>query len=531
MRALALCLIVPALAGCTRVQSNANGGHNAWTVRGVLRIAQREDPDNLNLLLGTETVDIDISAFWGAYLFRWSDRNELVPELATIEPTLANGGISPNGLRITYHLRRNVKWQDGAPFTAGDVIYTWQQMLNPRNMVVSRAGYDVISRIDRVDDYTIVVRLKRRFAPFVNTFFAPANHPDVILPEHLLSRYPDLNHAGYNALPVGTGPFRIVAYDRNARVEMVANGAYWRGPPHLRRIDFRIVGSDETMLTQLQSHDIDFFYRAPESLEPELHGIAGTRVVMTPIDRFTDVGFNASVPGLNDVRVRRALAYAIDRRALIDKVMHGVAVEADSLHPPFSWAYNPGVARYAFDPQRAARMLAEAGWPPGRLHLTLVSFTGSGTMTAAEELLQQQWGRAGVAVSIKNFPSGKLYATLGAGGIEQSGNFDAALENWENGTDPDDSILIMCSMAPPNGWNIYHFCDPRLDAAEERALSTYDRAVRAAAYRQIQRIVSEQLPFVVLWYQMQLDAINTDFRNYRPAHAVTPFWNVWEWSI
>ncbi len=196
------------------------------------------------------------------------------------------------------------------------MIYTWQQMLNPRNTIVSRVGYDVIAGIDRVDSHTIVVHLKRRFAPFVNTFFAPANHPDVILPKHLLARFADLNHVAYNGLPVGTGPFRIVAYDRNARVEMVANDAYWRGPPHLRRIDFRIVGSDETMLAQLASHEIDFFYRAPESLAPELRGIPGTRLAMTPIDRFTDVGINASVPGLNDVRVRRALAYAIDKRTL-----------------------------------------------------------------------------------------------------------------------------------------------------------------------------------------------------------------------
>ncbi|MBV9719447.1 MAG: peptide ABC transporter substrate-binding protein [Candidatus Eremiobacteraeota bacterium] len=530
MRALFALALLAALAGCTRVQQRG-AGHNPWTIPGVLRIAQREDPDNLNLLLGTETVDIDISAFWGAYLFRWSDRSELVPELAVVEPTHENGGISRDGLRVTYHLRRNVRWQDGAPFDADDVIYTWQQMLNPRNLIVSRVGYDVISRIDRLDAHTIVVHLKRRFAPFVNTFFAPANHPDVILPKHLLARYPDINRLAYNGLPIGTGPFRIVAYDRNARVEMVANDAYWRGPPRLRRIDFRIVGSDETILTQLQSHDIDFFYRAPESLAPELHGIPGARIVTTPIDRFTDVGLNASIPGLNDVRVRRALAYAIDKPTLVNKVMHGVAVTGDSLHPPFSWAYNPDVARYPYDPARAAALLARAGWPPGKLHLTLVSFTGSNTMTAAEALIQEEWGRAGVVVTIKNFPSGKLYATAGAGGIEQSGKFDAALENWENGTDPDDSILIMCSMAPPNGWNIYHFCSAELDAAERTALSTYDRALRAAAYRRIQRIVSEQLPFIVLWYQMQLDAINTDLREYRPAHAVTPFWNVWQWSI
>jgi peptide/nickel transport system substrate-binding protein len=527
--ALVLSAIVT-LCGCTREQ-RSEGPHNPWTIAGVLRIAEREDPDNLNLLLGTQTVDIDLSAFWAAYLFRWSDRNELVPELATVEPTHANGGISRDGLRFTYHLRRKVTWQDGAPFTADDVIYTWRQMLNPRNLVVSRVGYDVIAGIDRIDAYTIIVHLKHRFAPFVNTFFAPANHPDVILPRHLLARYPDLNHVAYNSLPIGTGPFRIVSYERSSRIEMVANDKYWRGPPRLRRIDFRIVGNDQTMLTMLASHDIDFFYRAAESLEPELRGIAGTRVVMTPINRFTDVGLNASVPGLSDVRVRRALAFAIDKDVMIDKVMHGVAVAGNSNHAPWSWSYNSGVKRYPFDPARAGKLLAHAGWPPGKLHLTLVSFSGSSTMTPAEELLQSQWGRVGVTVSIKNFPSGKLYATLGAGGIEQSGKFDAVLENWENGTDPDDSILLMCSMAPPAGWNIYHFCSPALDADQRIALGTYDRALRAAAYARIQRIVSEELPFIVLWYQEQLDAINTDFHEYRPAHAVTPFWNVWQWSI
>jgi peptide/nickel transport system substrate-binding protein len=516
---------------CSRSTVATSGAPNAWTIPGELRIAQRQEPDNLNPLLGTEAIDTDIAAFWAATLYRWSDRNALVPELATVEPTQENGGISRDGLRVTYHLRRNVRWQDGAPFTARDVIFTWRQMLDPRNAIVSRFGYDLISSIDRRDDYTIVVHLKHRFAPFVNTFFAPANHTNAILPEHLLARYAGIGRADYNALPIGTGPFRITKYVRGDRIEMLANADYWRGRPHLQRIEFRIVANDNTMLTLLQSHAIDFYYRASESLAPVLRTIPGTRTILTPYDRFTDVGLNASVPGLSDVRVRRALAYAIDRRSLIDKVMHGIAVEGDTNHASFTWSYAGDTVQYPFDPARAAALLRSAGWPPGKLHLTLVSFTGASTVSAAEALLQAQWGRIGVDVSIKNFPSNQLYATVAQGGIEQSGKFDAVIENWENGTDPDDSILLACSMAPPAGWNVYHFCSPELDADERVALTSYDRAIRAAAYRRIQHIVAAQLPFIVLWYQMQLDVVNTDLRNYRPASAITPFWNVWEWSI
>ena len=536
--AMALFAAVPA---CTRVGGHSQGGGNPWTIHGELRMAGREQPDNLNPLLGTQTVVTDLSMFWAGYLFNWSDRNELVPELARRIPTTENGDISRDGLRITYQLRRGVHWQDGALFTADDVIYTWEQMLNPANLVVSRFGYDLISRIDKRDDYTIDVHLKKRFAPFVATFFTMANHTNCILPKHLLARYPDINRVPYNSMPIGTGPFRIAKYDKGSSITFVANDGYWRGAPKLRRIDYRIIESDNTMLTLLRTHEVDFYYRAAESQAPSLQGIPGTRIVISPFTRFADLGLNGANPALADVRVRRALAYALDRKALVQKVTHGVAELGDSDQPSFFWAYNPHVTRYPYDPKRAAALLDEAGWYRGAggvrtkdgqpLRLELVSFTGSATANDAEVFVQEAWRQLGVDVAIKNFSSSQLYATLGAGGIEQSGKFDVAFENWANGTDPDNSILFRCDMAPPAGWNIYHFCSRPLDDAEAKALSSYDRATRAAMYDKEQEIVSSQLPIIVLWYQRQLDVINTDLENYRPAHAVTPFWNTWEWSI
>jgi peptide/nickel transport system substrate-binding protein len=514
--------------GCTRV--GTGGAHNPWTVPGTLRIATRQNPENLNSLLGTQDVDEAIAAFWGAFLFRWSDRNELVPELATVVPSVANGGISADGLTITYHLRPGVKWQDGVPFTSRDVVFTWKAIMNPGNAVVSRHTYDVVAGIDRRDDTTFTVHLKRRFAPFVVQFFGPSNPPSIILPEHLLGRLPNFNRAEYNNRPIGTGPFRIVSYENGQRLVMAANDGYWRGPPKLRRIEFLFVPNDNTMLTMLETHQIDFYFRASETLIASLRGIPGTKLMLTPRDRFTDVGLNAGNPALADVRVRRALAYAIDRRALIEKVMHGVALEGWSNHAPFSNVYTAGVERYPYDPARANALLDRARIARP-LHLTLVSFTGSTTVAAAEALVQQQWAKVGVDAAIKNFPSGQLYATLGMGGIEQSGKFDAVIENWSNGADPDDSVLLMCSMAPPAGWNIYHFCDPRLDAAERVALESIDSRQRRTAFAAIQRIVSEQLPFIVLWYEVQVDAVNSDLRGYRPSHSIAPFWNVWEWSI
>ncbi|MDQ6826942.1 MAG: ABC transporter substrate-binding protein, partial [Candidatus Eremiobacteraeota bacterium] len=357
-------ILALSMLGCTNV-GTGNGQSaqlNSWTKPGLLRVAARQQPDNLNPLLGTQTVDFDLSMFWAAYLFRYSDRNELVPELAVRQPTLQNGDISPDGLSFTYHLRRGVKWQDGIPFTADDVLYTWHQIMNPKNLVVTRLGYELVTKIDKRDDYTIVVHLKRRFASFVDTFFALGNHPDCVLPKHLLARYPNINRVSYNNLPVGTGPFRVVSYEKGSLIRFAANNTYWRGPPKLQRIDYHIIPSDNTILMLAQTHDIDFYYRASETQASGLRSVPGMHVVISPFIRFADLGLNAGTPTLSDLRVRRALAYATDRRALVEKVTHNIAVRGDSDQPSFYWAFNPHVRRYEYNPRRAAALLDEAGW-------------------------------------------------------------------------------------------------------------------------------------------------------------------------
>src|ERR1700687_3990533 len=170
MLRLAFMLFVIQGTACTRT-SNGVESTNSWTHPAVLRWGMDGEPDNLNPMLCSLQTTVDLSMLWAGYLFHYNDRNEFEPELATVVPKQENGGISRDGLAITYHLRRGVRWQDGAPFTAGDVIYSWRQVLNPKNNVPSRLGYDDVTRIDRIDDHTIVVRLAKPYAPFVPTFF------------------------------------------------------------------------------------------------------------------------------------------------------------------------------------------------------------------------------------------------------------------------------------------------------------------------------------------------------------------------
>lgn len=501
----------------------------------MLRVGDTRVPDNLNRMLGTLTVDTEIGSLWCAHLLIVDDRETLQPELALAEPTLDNRGISRDGLTIVYHLRPHVDWQDGAPFNASDVVFSWQQVMNPRNIVQSHDFYDSIERIDTPDDHTVVVRLRKPLAGFIDNFFTDY----CMLPKHLLSGLASINHADYNRLPIGTGPFRIVQYQPGVFIKFIANPRYWRGAPKLREIDYHIIPDATTLLTQMRTHELDFYRNVPAEQAMQLSSIPHTTVYRYPFSQYYDIGFNAAKDPVSDKRVRQAIAYATDVPTLIRDATHGENLPADSDQPPWRWSHDSAVKRYAYDPHEAGSLLDAAGWrlgPDGMrakngkpLVLAMVGLANDATALRSETIIQQQWRVVGIDVQIRNFPANVLYA-LGSG-VEQSGNFDVSFEGWNELLDPDNLQLYGCAMAPPNGWNVYHYCNPAVDRAEVVARGAYDLPTRKAAYDRIQAAITDELPFYVLWFVRQRDLANSDMLGYRPARSMSAFWNPWEWSI
>ena len=534
------------LTGCTKVSTETGApgavGGNSHTVHGLLRWGGVAEPDTMDPVVGNQQIEIDLSMFWGGYLLNWSDQNKFVPELATEEPTTKNGGISADGLAITYHLRPKVKWQDGAPFTADDVIFTYDAVMNRANFVGSHVGYDDIAAIDKKNDYTITVHLKKRWAPFIATFFTMSSTAYPILPKHILGKLPDINKVDFNRIPIGTGPFKVVEYDKGRLIKMVANPDYWRGAPKIREIDYSIIPDETTILTQLKTGELDFEYNAPSSQAESLASIPGTRVYHTPFTQYRQIALNLHNPILADLRVRRALAYAINKHDLIEKISHGLYIPADSDQPPFLWAHNDHVMQYDYDPAKANALLDEAGWKMGAngtrekngqpLELGMTGTTGAAESRNLEAVVQEQWQAVGVKGDVKNAASSLMFASYGAGGLLQTGKYDTGFYSWINGVDPDDSVNFMCDQFPSmGGQNQYFFCDPRLDAAEKVALNEYDPEKRKPAYDTIQSILADQVPTIFIWYVARQDVANVDLKGYKPAHAVTTFWNTWEWSI
>lgn len=525
------------LVACAPVSHNGS----APSQSKILRVVGAQEIDTLNPLLSNEQYSIDCSMFWAGYLFTNDEKGRLVPELASQVPTLQNGGISADGLTITYHLRRGVLWQDGAPFSARDVRFTWRAVMNPNNNVANRTGYDRIRDVEIVNDYTVRLHLTQKYAPAVDTLFAPSAGPIALLPAHLLEKYPNLNRVAFNVKPIGTGPFIVDGWEQGVGVSMHANPRYWRGRPKLDGVRFLTVHDNNTMLIMMRSGDADLYYRVPDGQIPELPSVPNAHKIVTPFIGYEMLLFNTRRPPLDDRVVRQAIAYATDKRKVISDVTLGSGTPTSGDQPPWLWASDPNLPRYEADPDKARLLLSSRGWLPGqdgirakfgrRLSITISTPSGFRDGTQFEGLFQQWMRTVGVEVEVENYPSNLLYATYGGGGMLATGKFDAAFIDWYNGIDPDDSVQWGCGYVPPAGQNFAAWCDPAYDAAEKVALASYDTAVRKRAYGLAQMEMAREVPADFLYFIGRTDLLSNRLVNYRPAPAVSTFWNTWEYDL
>lgn len=529
-----------ALAGCSKSGSVA-GQRHPWTQAGVLRVAESEEPKNLNPLLAGTTPEVFIDRLMFEPLLSADPRGNTVPMLAAVVPTQANGGISPDGLTIRYRLRRNVRWSDGVPVTARDVIWSWQAIENTNNDVVSRHGYDDVRSIDAPDPYTIIVHLKRRFSPFVNTFFAESDQPYDVVPAHILAKYPDINRIPFDAAPsVSDGPFAFERWQRGDRLLLDANRSFFEGAPGLRRIVIEFVPDEASEVNLLATHAIDYIHEPSIQMYPRLSTLPDARIAWVNVNGFEGVEMNCSHATLADPRVRTAIAAALDKGALTHQLTFGQEVTATEDLPHWIWAFDPSVKSVPFDPTAAKALLERAGWSPGAdgilrknghpLELQLATDTATATHRSESVLIQAALRRIGIGVNVKYYPLDILYAPEGMGGIQHGGKFDLLVYGWYAGVDPDNSSELTCNNFPPHGYNDPRYCNPAMDTVQAAALTHYDRPTRNRAYSRIERLLAADNPIVFFWWQRQQQAISTDFHGFAP-NPVIESWNAWQWRI
>ncbi len=504
----------------------------------VLRFTDSLDINTLNPWIGTSGNIVTLSELTAAYFTRLDAQGNAVPELVTVVPTQQNGGISRDGKTITWHLRHGVKWSDGVPFDSRDVTYSWRAAQDRTNNISVRDMWDHLQSITAPDKYTVVFRLKEPYATFAVDYFNSYSN-NAILPEHVVGPGTNFNESPYNALPVGIGPFRYTVFNRGTSVEMEANPNYWRGLPKLHKIIYKMIPDDNTQLTQLTTGETDLWDTVNGTMIRLTKALPGktwtTRLSMFMSAMF----FNTTRPQLKDPAVRRALRLATNRPLIFDKVVLRNGELTESVVPRMAHGYlNLPVTKY--DPRTAAAMLDAAGWKLGAdgvrsknglpLNLEVAIPAGYGPSATLAALLQSDFSKIGVAVSIHTYASGTFFGPYAAGGIIQTGKFDAVLHSQSLGPVYGNiNGVLTCDSIPPNGENETHYCNKTVDALNDVYLHSYDRAVQNKAAAQFQRIVDNDAPLVMFYERAFLAVYDKRLTGYHPNSF--SYWGGTPWTI
>ena len=526
-------IVAAGISGCSKA---GNGGG----VGDTLSVAIPVNVTQLNPILSTDAITNAIDSLMFDQLVTLDTHGNDVPDLASVVPTLANGGISKDGLTLTYHLRKNAVWSDGVPITSADVRFTVDAIMNPKNNVVSRNGYNDIASMDTPDKWTIVFHMKHIYPPAIDTLFGESDSPYRILPAHILAKYPSLNDVPFNADPVTSGPYSFARWSRGNDIVLDANPRYFRGAPQIKRLDLKFILDGNTIAAEMRTHEVQLAIEIVLSTYNDLKDAPGVVRQLVPAPSYESILFNVSRAPLNDVRVRRAISLAVNRAALVRDGTYGTGTVASGDLSPFSWAFDPSIKPIPYDPAAARALLDAAGWKVGpggirvkngkRLSLQFTFGQGSTHAQSEAEEIQAMLRAVGIGIQLKSYVYQLLFAAYADGGIYATGKYDMALYAWGSGTDPDNSSQWLCSMIPPAGNNYDRYCSPAMDAAQHLALSTFDRTKRKAAYATIERLLVRDVPMLTLFYQKMRYAHIPQLQNFTP-NGISEGWNAAQWSL
>ena len=445
---------------------------------------------------------------------------------------------SKDCLTLTFKLRKNVKWHDGRPFTAEDVLFTYRAMMNPKTPTSYRDDFEPVKDVQAPDPYTVRVTYSQPFAKALGSW------GQSMLPKHLLEPYVEkgtLRDAPQVTKPVGTGPYRFMEAKTGEKVVLVANKDYYvEGRPYLSRIVYRIIPSQATIFLEVKAKGVDM---------ARLTGVQFARQTDYPAfkkdynkyryadNRYTYFGFNLKDPRFSDRRVRQAFAHAINKPELIEGVLMGLGSEATGPYRPGTWAYTDKVRRYPYDPARAKQLLAEAGWKDrtgdGLLRnkegqpfaFTIRTNQGNEERKKIAEIIQERLKDIGVQADIQTIE----WAAFLKEYLKQK-RFDAIILGWGTGIDPDQYGIWHSSQSGPDQLNQVSYSNPEVDALLEKGRASCHQKERVATYHRIQEILAEDQPYVFLYFQDSLWAVSSRVRGIKPAPAGIGY-NFIDWFV
>lgn len=475
--------------------------------------ASISDARTLVPILASDSASADVCGMIFNGLVKYDKDIHIVSDLAE------TWEIKEAGLVIIFHLRKNVAWHDGKPFTASDVEFTFQKLMDPNVRTPYSGDFERVQSLEVIDAYTVKVAYKEPFAPALGSWGMS------MLPKHLLEKE-DLNTAAFQRKPIGTGPYKFKTWKTQEKIELESNYEYFEKRPLIDRYIYRVIPDQTTMFLELQTQNIDLSGLTP---------LQYTRQTDTPLFNkhykkfrlpgfgFTYLGYNLNNPKFKDIRVRQALNYAVDKNEIIKMVLLGLAKEVTGPFVPDTWAYNKNVSAVTFNPQKAKELLKEAGWldtngdgwlKKGQeiFEFTIITNQGNDERIKTAQIIQSRLKDVGIKVKIKVVEWSVFLSEF----IEKR-NFDAILLGWSLGRDPDCFDIWHSSKTKQGEFNFIGYNNAEVDKLLWDARRTFDQEKRKEYYNKIHEIIYAEQPYMFLYAPDSLIAVSSRFREINPA--------------
>jgi peptide/nickel transport system substrate-binding protein len=458
----------------------------------LLSCSKAPDPNTLVMIIESSPTNLDPRVGIDAQSERIDellfDALLIRDEHLNVQPGLAERWEIPDPLTYFFHLHHGVTFHDGRPLTSRDVKWTFDSLLQGKIRSTKSAAYRFVDHVETPDDFTVVFHLKE---PSASLLWNLSEGASGIVP------YGSLDEITRS--PIGSGPFKFVSAEQDKEVLVERNDNYWGTRPRLAKVRFTIVPDATTRALELRKGSADVAINALTSdTIVALNRESNLQIERAPGTVLSYLAFNLRDPTLQDVRVRQAIAYAIDRGPLLQYIWRGFAQPALSVLPPQSWAYDSDVAAYPHDLEKARQLLDSAGYVAHngvRFHLTMKTSTEESTRLLAA-VLQQQLRDVGIALDIRTFEFATFFADV------TSGAFQIYSLRWIGGNEDPDIFEYSFSSKrfPPKGANRGFYSNARVDNLIDQARRETDQSIRKGLYAQVQEILAQDVPYIDLWY-------------------------------
>lgn len=464
-------------------------------------------------VLATDGASFDITGMIYDGLVKYGKDIKLVPELAE------EWDVSEDGTVIRFYLRKGVKWHDGKPFTARDVEYTYNLYVNPKTPTAYATDFLRVKEFRVLDDYTVEVIYGKPYAPSLGSW------GQSIHPRHLLEGK-DVTKSPLKRNPIGTGPFRFKEWKTGQKIIVDANPEYFDGQPYISRVLTRVIPDLATMFLELKAGRIDQMPLTPLQYRRQ----TDTKWFHENFKKYKYLGFGYTYLGYNlldwkfkEKKVRQALTTAINRESIIQGVLLGLGAVAHSPYKPDTMWYNPNVRKFPYDPEKAKKMLAEAGWKDSDgdgilekdgkpFSFTILTNQGNKLRKNAATIIQRDLKRVGVEVKIRTVE----WAAFIKNFINKK-KFEACLLGWGIGIDPNQIDVWNSKKTEEHQLNFISYKNEEVDELLELGVSTFDPKERKKYYDKFQEIIAEEQPYTFLWVQDTLPLIHARFHGIKPA--------------